>query len=119
MANGDVITGGRIQLQKSLRVQGGWKVSQKTLCYYSKIILKLSITEKQNNNNQKKKNQKENLFSGLRNAEHQYKGKISIKQEISIALSSLLPPATPHPGLSLNMFHWLSKQKGMKQLCQL
>ena len=53
----------------------------------------------------KKKNQKENLFSGLRNAEHQYKGKISIKQEISIALSSLLPPATPHPGLSLNMFH--------------
>ena len=33
------------------------------------------------------------------------KGKISTKQEISIALSSLLPPASPHPGLSLNMFH--------------
>ena len=72
-------------------------IPENSLCYYSKIILKLSIKEKK----------KENLFSGLRNAEHQYKGKISTKQEISIALSSPLPPTTapPHPGLSLNMFH--------------
>ena len=96
MANGDVITGRRIQLQNSTtkkpqsagRMKG---IPENSLCYYSKIILKLSITEKQNNNNNNKK-QKENLFSGLRNAEHQYKGKISTKQEISIALSSLPPP---------------------------
>ena len=53
----------------------------------------------------KKHTKKESLFSGLRNAEHQCKGKTSTETEN--LYSSFLPPPS-HPSswsLSLNMFH--------------